>query len=58
MPFQSELTHHVAKEILSNGTCELTEFNESSHLHKLFLQELIEYQKTSTIEKINYCNIT
>ena len=58
IPFQSDLTQQVVKEILTTGTCGLTYFSESSRLHQFFLKELIKHQKRINGGNNDFCNIT
>lgn len=58
IPFQSDLTQQVVKEILTTGTCGLTDFNDSSKLHQFFLKELIKHQKKINPDNYKSCNIT
>ncbi len=58
IPFQSDLTHLVVKEILTAGTCGLASFKESSRLHQFFLKQLVKHQKKINGEDNDLCNIT
>lgn len=58
VPFQSELTHLAAKEILESGTCKLTEFNESSLLHLPLLEAIKKHFEIVEDKKYDYCPIT
>lgn len=58
MPFQSELTHHVAKDILETGTCSLTDFDESFTLHKPYLEAIKNHVETVEQRKCECCQIT
>jgi hypothetical protein len=40
IPYQSEMTTDVAREILKDGTCDLTPFDESCALHLPMLEAL------------------
>ncbi len=57
-PYQSELTHLVAKEILEYGTCKLPGFNESSLLHQPFLEAIKKHIETVEHRKYDCCPIT
>lgn len=58
IPFQSDLTQHVAKEILMNGICGLTDFKESSQLHKPLLRSIMKHIQIISGNKVDYCPIT
>lgn len=59
MPFQSQLTNIVVDEILSSGNCALTTYEESSHLHILFLNNLLAHlRKINNDNTITECPIT
>ena len=58
VPFQSELTHLAAKEILEGGTCQLTGFNESSLLHQPFLEAIKKHIEIFEHRKYDCCPIT
>lgn len=59
MPFQSQLTNIVVDDILENGTCELTSYQESATLHVLFLKNLLSFlRKINNDNSINECLIT
>lgn len=59
MPFQSQLTNIVVDDILETGNCTLTSYNESAHLHVLFLDNLLEHlRKVNNNNNINECPIT
>jgi predicted dehydrogenase len=55
--FQSQLTHLVVNELLSNGDCGLTPFFESSMIHQSFLACLIDHAERSGV-KSEMCLIT
>lgn len=58
IPFQSELTHLVAQDILEKGSCGLTSFDESCALHLPMIKAFNEF--ISKVEKRNcfICPIT
>ena len=58
IPFQSELTHLVAKEILETGTCRLTDFDESCALHIPYLHAIKKHIETVEHRKYGSCPIT
>lgn len=57
-PFQSDLTHLAAKEIIESGACKLTGFNESSLLHQPFLGAIKKHIETIEYRKYDCCPIT
>jgi predicted dehydrogenase len=57
-PFQSELTHLVAEDILIKGVCNLTPYKTSADLHKPFIKQLIKFINSINNTQINYCSIT
>lgn len=42
VPYQSHLTHLVVQQILDNGSCALTDFDDSCRLHLSLLKPLLE----------------
>lgn len=58
VPFQSELTHLAAKEILEGGTCKLTGFIESSLLHQPLLEAIKNHIEIVEHRKYHRCPIT
>ncbi len=58
VPFQSDLTQNVAKDILENGDCGLTPFFESVNLHLPLLKAIMEHLSSIRDEKIEFCPIT
>lgn len=57
-PLQSELTQLVAKDILENGKCDLTDFDDSCLLHKPLLSSFITHLELIKGERVDYCPIT
>ena len=57
-PFQSELTHLVATDILLNGHSELATFRESTDMHKLMLKGFINHIEAVTGRSVTNCPIT
>lgn len=58
IPFQSELTHLVAKEILETGMCKLTNFDESHVLHVPYLDAIKKHLGSIEKRKYDCCPIT
>lgn len=58
IPFQSELTHKVVEEILTQGACGLTEYGESARLHKAYLSAFLEHMQKVTGVNHDVCPIT
>lgn len=59
IPFQSQLTNVVVDELLDSGDCELTTYNESAVLHKLFLKNILQFvQQVKNDKTIKECLIT
>ena len=58
VPFQSELTHLVAKEILKTGACKLTNFDESYVLHVPYLDAIKKHIESVEHRKYDSCPIT
>ena len=58
VPFQSELTHLVAREILETGMCKLTNFGESYILHVPYLEAIKAHAETIEQRKYDCCPIT
>ena len=53
-PFQSELTQLVAKDILENGKCDLTDFDDSCLLHKPLLSSFMTHLELIKGERVDY----
>ena len=58
VPYQSELTHLAAREVLLNGNSGLTEFSQSVRLHKPILKALMQYMEKVTGHYSDKCPIT
>jgi predicted dehydrogenase len=58
VPYQSDLTHKVVEEIIKEGICGLTPFEESVKLHKPLLKALLEHLSSIRGEVIDVCPIT
>lgn len=57
-PRHSELTPLIINQIKNEGTCELTQLQESAQIHRIFLGSLIEQWNHSNSKKISSINIT
>jgi len=55
---QSELTHLAARQILDEGACGLTDFNESFDLQQSFLSAVIKHVENVKQQKYVCCAIT
>ena len=49
--FQSELTNNIVQNILLNGVCGLPTLNQSSELHKPFLNDMLKHWKKQEQKK-------
>lgn len=58
VPHQSELTNLVAEDILSGGSCSLTDYGESARLHRAYLGALLEHIENVTGVSHDVCPIT
>lgn len=58
VPYQSELTHLVARDILLSSHCELVSFSDSSSMHKTMLEGFIKHLEASTGRRVTNCPIT
>jgi hypothetical protein len=58
IPFQSEMTHLIAKDIFETGNCSLTPFQESFLLHVPYLTSLIQHIEKTEKRCIDCCPIT
>lgn len=58
IPYQSELTHLAVTEILSEGHCDLTEFKDSSKLHKPMIKAFLHHFEAISGQKLDMCPIT
>jgi len=58
MPYQSELTAPVVKEILESGTCTLSSYAESAAVHIPVIEALMQHLKTAVDPKLDYVPIT
>ena len=57
-PFQSELTHIVARDILRESRCDLTTFEESCRIHKPFLEAILGHLNKDRGQIFMTCPIT
>ncbi|HJW28484.1 MAG TPA: Gfo/Idh/MocA family oxidoreductase [Saprospiraceae bacterium] len=58
IPYQSQLTGTIAREILLSGTCGLTPYEESARLHLPLLSVLITHLRNVTGKQFPSCPIT
>ncbi len=58
VPFQSRMTGGVADGILSKGACGLPEYEESSRVHRPFLEALIKHVDAGQASGLTTCLIT
>jgi len=58
LPFQSELTGKIARQILTEGKSDLSTFAESADLHIPLLRAFLKTLNQSTKRKLNRCPIT
>ncbi len=58
VPYQSELSNKLATQILLEGKCELTSFNNSMKLHIDMISSFLEFYNSNNIQKTNICPIT
>lgn len=58
VPYQSELTHHIVKNIINTGKCGLTPFDESVELHIPLIKGLLEYLSLVQERTVVTCPIT
>ncbi len=57
-PLQSEKTQTIAKKILENKPCNLTQLNESVEIHRSVLVSFMDHLNKNSNSKYNYCPIT
>tara|TARA_B100000787_G_scaffold170303_1_gene165993 strand:- start:8503 stop:9507 length:1005 start_codon:yes stop_codon:yes gene_type:complete len=57
-PYQSELTNKVAEDIITNGECSLTPYEESARLHLPLLTSYLEYLAKIDPKFSDLCPIT
>lgn len=58
MLFQSDLSKIIIEEAFSNGSVELTTYEEAMVNHKLFIESILNHINKSSREKSNRCAIT
>ena len=58
VPFQTNLTIKVVEQLLDNGNCDLTTYNESQQLHKLLLKEFLDIVNYHNESKTDLCPVT
>jgi len=56
--YQSQLTGEIAQEILLTGTCTLTPYTESMHLHLPILKTFLGHLNNVSGRQYDYCPIT
>ncbi len=57
-PYQSELTNKIAEDIITNGECSLTPYEESARLHIPLLTSYLDYLGKLDSEYSEICPIT
>lgn len=57
-PFQSEISGHVAYEILKHGNSELPTYKQASNTHTVFLRSMIKFYSQMTGDNQAFCPIT
>lgn len=58
MPYVSQITNHVAEELLTKGTTSLAAYDDSAALHKAMLGAFLKKQNEITGEESGLCMIT
>ena len=58
IPFQSQLTQHVVRDLLSRGCCGLTPFQQSQNLHLELLHTLLHHYRSTHDKNASVCPIT
>jgi predicted dehydrogenase len=58
MPYQSELTHLIAQDILERGECGLTPFMDSVRLHLPLIKSLLKHVVRCGAKRTKACQIT
>ncbi len=58
IPFQSDLTQIVANDIIENGKCNLTTFEESVKLHLPLINSINKHLECIWGKKVEHCPIT
>jgi hypothetical protein len=59
VPFQSELTAQVVRDLLERGTCGLTRYESSARLHQLLLGEFLRvYNQRGALPDNELCPVT
>ena len=58
LPYQSQLTHIWAKDILENGSCDLPTYADSMPLHLELIRVLTDHLEKVTGKGIDSCPIT
>jgi predicted dehydrogenase len=58
VPLQSDLTANVVRDLVKNGTCELTKLSESRLAHEAMLNAFLDKIELATGQRPKHCNIT
>lgn len=58
LPYQSELTHIIVRDILTKNRCDLTTLEESCRIHTPFLETLLDHLNKDDVDLFNICPIT
>lgn len=58
MPFQSQTTHRLVRQIINDKKCDLSNYHDSMNLHLPFIKVLIEHLQNITGDKVERCPIT
>ncbi len=58
IPFQSQTTHRLVRQIINDKTCDLPSYRDSMNLHLPLIKVLIEHLQNITGDKVERCPIT
>jgi len=58
IPFQSQTTHRLIKDIINNKNCDLPSYRDSMNLHLPIINVFIEHLQNVIGEKVEKCPIT
>lgn len=58
LKYQSELTDKIISQLLKTGECQLTPYEKAGHIHRPFLEVILNHYNKSTDQNSKICPIT
>ncbi len=58
IPYQSQMTDKIVKDLLTKGNCQLVSYNESAKIHLTLLESLLKFLNKNSKKKYNFYPFT